>query len=148
MRNECDHTGNRVALWRCEIASIEGRRPDFDEASWLHQGLRAQGGWDAIGRWFTNDPATLAFYARDISIGGAFRVVSVEVDAASAEAWRVRNNPEARAYSRDWESEYFLPREVAERAAHDAAMTNAVACSLEDGPACQELAEPPTMGMP
>jgi len=114
-----------MKLYRCESGTVTGRRPAPQPDCWIWQGMVATGAWDAVGRWFAADPALLAWYAREV--GETFRIVSVEVEAACAEEWRVSRNPAARRFSRDSENEYFVPREVADSAAFDLEMTAEIA---------------------
>ena len=82
-----------------------------------------------MGRWFVSDVSILSWYARD---AGSFRIVSIDVDPADAEKWRVSRNPQAQRFSRDEENEFFLPRDVAEAAVFDREMTDHVARMLSD----------------
>lgn len=118
-----------MRLYRCEAHSGDGRRPAPNPDSWVWQGLVASGGWDAMGRWFVSDVSILSWYARD---AGSFRIVSIDVDPADAEKWRVSRNPQAQRFSRDEENEFFLPRDVAEAAVFDREMTDHVARMLSD----------------
>lgn len=120
-------------LWRVEADAGEGRRPPFDPADWRHQGLLASGAWDALGRWFTERPEILAWYAADV--GPRFRVVSVALPPAEAERWRVSRLPRARAFSKDPLNEFFLPRDAAEAARRDPDMEETVRAEAERVPA-------------
>jgi len=121
--------GTGRVLWRAEAdVGHGGRRPALDLSDWRHQAIAADGVYDAMGRWFTDRPELLAFYAADCP--GGFRVVRVEVDAAESEAWRVSGQPAAARFSRDAENEFFVPRAVAEAAAVDEAMTEEVGAAI------------------
>jgi hypothetical protein len=52
-----------------------------------------------------------------------FRVVSVAMPVSEAERHRVCNVPEARRFSKDWQTEFFVSRDVAAKAKLDAEMT-------------------------
>lgn len=106
-----------VRLWRVE-ASVS-REP----ADWMKTQPEYQQAQAARGRWFTDDPSTLEFYKNDI--GPNYRITYVDLPKAEAERYRVANmekiaggkavgeNPAA--YSRDPNTEFFLPREIADR---------------------------------
>lgn len=107
----------KIALWRCEPdGPYSGRRPPAD-ASWQQEGLRQAGAWDAIGRWFTDDPGTLDFYAADI--GEGFRIVRVDVEVELLAQWSMQRQAAAAQFSRDHVTEYFVDRDIAEGALRD-----------------------------
>ena len=81
--------------------------------AWLHSQLKAGAGDSRHGRWFTDDPHSLAWYRADA--GMPTRTISVDVATAEAEAYRVCNLPaHMQIGSRDTETEYILPPEVAQ----------------------------------
>jgi hypothetical protein len=71
----------------------------------------------AAGRWFTDDPEIARWYADDAN--GASEIVTVEIDDAIAETFRVSVTPVTTcgltpgAFSRDPEREFLIPREIA-----------------------------------
>ena len=77
----------------------------------------------ASGRWFTDDIEEARYYLQD---NPGAKLVEVEVPAAEVERYRVSNLPEVpggknaaenpRAFSRRPEKEFFLPKDMAERA--------------------------------
>ncbi|WP_429481904.1 hypothetical protein [Paraburkholderia youngii] len=91
-------------------------------SEWLAQQLEQTGARDAIGRWFVLDVELLAFYAEDSALG-APRLSYVDAPASSVESWRVSRVREEiagrlpAAFSKDPESEFFVPQDVA-RARH------------------------------
>ena len=87
-------------------------------ADWLREALQAEGAWAAQGRWFTQDPQALDFYAADQE-----HVESVlrwtDVPQEKAQEWRVSLMERSsdgllpQRFSRDPENEFFLPPEEA-----------------------------------
>lgn len=52
-------------------------------ADWLREALVAEGAWAAQGRWFTQDPQALAFYAADQAhVESALRWIDVPTEQA------------------------------------------------------------------
>lgn len=87
-------------------------------ADWLREALRAEGAWAAQGRWFTQDPQALAFYAADQShVTSVLRWIDAPLEQAYA--WRVSDMECScdglfpQRFSRDPENEFFLPPEEA-----------------------------------
>ena len=87
-------------------------------ADWLREALQAEGGWAAQGRWFTQDPQALAFYAADQShVTSVLRWIDAPM--AQADVWRVSHMEcscdglSPQRFSRDPENEFFLPSEKA-----------------------------------
>jgi hypothetical protein len=123
-----------VPLWRVEPdVGRPGERPPPERADWLHEALVASGAWDAMGRWFAADPSLLDWYAREHEVDPpvAWRVVRIDVDAASLEAWRVSAQAEAGRFSRDPANEFFVPRGVASGARRDPVVEAGVRGRLE-----------------
>lgn len=84
---------------------------------WVEQGLKESGAKEAQGRWFTDKQELLDWYNKDVGPGAVTK--SLKISAKEAEQYRVSNLPEghpARRFSRDAENEFFIPRELAERA--------------------------------
>ena len=95
----------RVRLYRVEPGKTQ--RP----APWLEEALARED--LGRGRWFTEDAEALLFYVHDQALAQP-RLLVLDVDAPTAEAWRVANwtaqeglNP--KSYSRDPQREFFLP---------------------------------------
>lgn len=86
-------------------------------SEWLAAAVRESGAHEAWGRYFTDVRSIAAWYAADCGRP----IVRIDVPAASARAWRVDANPEARRFSRDPEREFFLPAGVADLAVPDEA---------------------------
>lgn len=87
-------------------------------ADWLREALQAEGGWAAQGRWFTQDPQALAFYAADQAhVESALRWIDVPTE--QAQTWcvsrmdRSTDGLSPQRFSRDPENEFFLPSEEA-----------------------------------
>lgn len=96
---------------------IEPRQPQ-PVADWLREALVAEGAWAAQGRWFTQDPQALAFYAADQAhVESALRWIDVPTE--QAQAWcvsrmeRSSDGLSPQRFSRDPENEFFLPSEEA-----------------------------------
>lgn len=102
-------------LYRAEGVGprVPGRVPD-----WIKQGQDASGHTEAAGRWFTSEPDSLKWYQEDA--GPNARVSYVDVPTSDLEKYRVANSKEEIAgrrvasFSRDPETEFFLPRDLAE----------------------------------
>lgn len=105
-----------LALPPCPAGKLRLYRVEPTEAKiqapWLQEALDATD--HGRGRWFTDDPAALSFYAQD-QAHAAPRLLVMEIEASQAEAWRVRNVLESAdganplRYSRDPDREFFLP---------------------------------------
>lgn len=103
-------------LYRVEPVKGDDRRSE-----WLKSQQQASGHVDAEGRWFTDDPSTLAFYEQDAGNDRAKfgQMRYIDVPEGQAEKFRVKNLPSdhsAKAFSRDQQTGFFLPKEVAESA--------------------------------
>jgi hypothetical protein len=99
-----------VTLYRGEAAPGTGAGiPAWVKADPRYQQVQHE----ASGRWFTDNPDTAQWYANEAGNG---QVRQVEVSRADAERYRAEHDPTAARYSRDT-GEYFLPREIADRAA-------------------------------
>jgi hypothetical protein len=86
---------------------------------WLQDALKGSDQQKAGGRWFTADPAALEWYLRDAGEGAVTQYV--DVPTADLEKYRVANLDETvdglkpRAFSRDPDNEFFLPRDLADQ---------------------------------
>ena len=73
------------------------------------------------GRWFTDDLEIARWYVSDCTDGDG-EIVSLEIDDALAETFRVANTPvtpcglEPGRFSRDPDREFVLPKSIADRA--------------------------------
>lgn len=99
----------RVRLYR-----IESAVPTAPKASWLMDALADAGATEATGRWFTDTPAALAFYAADAPPECPLRLVYGDAPPDQAASWRVAHHPGAgkvdpRRFSRDPLHEFFVP---------------------------------------
>jgi hypothetical protein len=119
-----------VYLWRAEPdIGVVGAGFQPAASSWLTEALVSSGVAEAMGRWFTDLPENLDFYARDCE--GDFRVVRVVISEEEAERWRVDHDPVARTFSKDHLHEFFLPHAVVVRAERDEQMKAEVLARLE-----------------
>ncbi|HSE45012.1 MAG TPA: hypothetical protein VLA89_06755 [Gemmatimonadales bacterium] len=99
-----------VRLYRSEV-SPEFRKPKPD---WMKQGQDASGHTDAVDRWFTDTPENLQWYVDDIGADKS-RITYIDIPESQAEQYRVSNTPTAARFSLDKETEYFVPRDVADQ---------------------------------
>lgn len=92
-------------------------------SDWIRESQIATGHAGAEGRWFVADSTMLDWYREDA--GGPTRTLFVDVPTAHLETYRVSNCTEqighrpVKTYSRDPKNEFFLPRELAEKAQPD-----------------------------
>lgn len=108
-------------LYRVEYdGDFEGHRPLYDPDNWLHQGLKASGAWEAIGRWYSDAIETLDFYCLDV--GANFRVFRIDATADECAAWSLEAQPEASRFSLDLRTEYFVSRDAADGSVRDGGM--------------------------
>lgn len=102
-----------VPAGHTRLFRIQSAQPIAPPAWIAH--LQAQDGTQAAaGRWFTADPAALAFYAQELD---APVLHTLEVPIAEAEACKINalphllsENCRPRVFSRDMEQEHFVPR--------------------------------------
>lgn len=103
-----------IRLYRIEPTVTNG-----DLADWIRQGLAMSGTTEASGRWFSATPDALGFYALD-SWPWEPALRYLDLDAVEAGPHRVDVTQERvagrspREFSADHETEYFLPRALAE----------------------------------
>ena len=96
-----------IRLYRVESVSPQAL------PAWLCSQFEAGAGDSRHGRWFTDRPDTLEWYRADA--GMPTRTLTVDILKAEAEAYRVCNLPaHMQIGSRDTQSEYILPLEVAQ----------------------------------
>lgn len=102
-------------------------------SDWAQEMQALSGHWEAKGCWFTDTPQTLDWYARDMMVHPPipFRVVAIHVPSDEAELYRVRHVPAARRFSRDWDTEFFVPKRWAQTALLDKQMTELVSARVE-----------------
>jgi hypothetical protein len=82
---------------------------------WVVQGLKESGALDARGRWFTDDIKIAEWYKKEAGTGG--RITFVDVPLEQAERFRVsKSTADVQRFSRDKEREFFIPRDIAEKA--------------------------------
>lgn len=103
-----------VRLYRVEVApEFRVEAPDYIKVAQQESGQA-----EAEGRWFSDKTEVLDFYLEDTGAEKA-RVVFLDVPRETAEAFRVSNTTEevagraVKSFSRDPESEVFLPRDLA-----------------------------------
>jgi hypothetical protein len=110
-----------IQLWRGEPIPPEGERSTL--ADWITESTGYRNAMAACGRWFTHDRQAALWYIDNEHGGKGFlRTLTLHRDVALV--YRVdqfegrdKNIPDSpRAFSRDPQSEYFLPIEVARRA--------------------------------
>lgn len=89
-------------------------------AEWLQEALHADGTLAAQGRWFTQDPNALGFYAQDQEhVASVVRWMDAPADLAGQ--WKVSQLPRTDdglsplRFSRDPENEFFVSVHAAEQ---------------------------------
>lgn len=98
-----------VRLYRGESAPTQ--RKVIPE--WIRQNKQALGIYDAEGRWFTNNLDNAVWYKNDADVG---RIVYVDVPEEIAKANKLnKQSKDVQKFSRDLETEFFLPREWANK---------------------------------
>lgn len=101
-----------IELQRAEAAPTGKKLPD-----WIERGREETGAKAAQGRWFATKKELIDWYAKEAGPGALTK--GVKLSAKEAEKYRVSNLPPddpARRFSRDPDNEFFIPREIADRA--------------------------------
>lgn len=97
-----------VRLYRGETSLKAGENiPDY-----IKQSDEYKETVDATGRWFTESQAEARHYTTKQGVGKG--VTYIDVPKADLDKYRVSNNPAARKFSARPETEYFLPRNLAD----------------------------------
>lgn len=99
----------QIRLYRAEGTPTGKQMPE-----WIERGRRESGAAAATGRWFTDDPKLVEWYANEAE---APRFLYLDVPRETAEAYRLSalaraKHPAAR-FSRDPEHEFFLAPQLA-----------------------------------
>lgn len=96
-------TPKSVTLYRWQANPGKGV-PEWMQSSPEYQKSKA-----AEGGWYTEKPENLDFYKQD---GPDGRVVTIQVTPEEAAKYKVTNNPEAAKFSRDPNTEYYIPSQA------------------------------------
>ena len=86
-------------------------------SEWVMEALVRNGQIEAQGRWFTPSLTALDWYINHCADFGTVRVLVIDIAEEDAEPFYLPNQPEnIKRFSRDLTNEYFVSREVAQRA--------------------------------
>jgi hypothetical protein len=109
-------------LYRVETKLPEGRKPFDYLADWQKQDPQMQAVINAEGRWFAADRGELDYYVNHIKESSDLPSTTkyVDVPTSVVEQYRVDNlsgaeGKAAREFSRRWDKEFFLPRDLADQ---------------------------------
>jgi len=97
-------------LWRSESGEPEAKIPD-----WMYEIPGFKENVVARGRWFSDaDEARRDWYKKEA--GANFVEKYIDIPNEQVAAYSVKNNPEALKFSREPDFEYFLPKDIADKA--------------------------------
>lgn len=81
--------------------------------NWARASLESSGAAAAAGRWFTSDRASAESYSQ---VHAAYQLRHVDVALGDAARWKADDHPNAQRFTREPETDYFLPSIVANQA--------------------------------
>lgn len=116
-QREIDLTSSStVRLYRVGPTPAEAARTfstDGEMSAWVVERMDRSGALAAAGRWFSSSRAATEAYQYDHP---AHALRHVDVLAVDAERWMARDHPKAARFTKEPETDYFLPSVVANQA--------------------------------
>ncbi len=129
---------------------VQGEKGASATPEWLADAYSQSDNAKAAGRWFMpDDAAQIAWYMKDAGEGA--RLTSVRVPTSDLEKYRVINidrtedGLDPQRYSRDAQSEFFLPKEIAAKAVDAARAAPSATVSVERNQAIIKGADADTL---